>query len=172
MSDALKAHHAASPTGPFSLAILTISDTRTIDEDRSGGLIVELLEAAGHRIANRRIVPDDPTLIRSTVEAWRDSGAIDGAILSGGTGVSPRDRTPEAIAPLLDPVLPGFGELFRSLSLQEIGPAAYLSRSLAGLAGRMPVFALPGSTSAVRLAVESLILPTIGHLLQQIRKDG
>ena len=172
MNDALRAHESSAPTGPFALAVLTVSDTRTLADDRSGAVVVELVEAAGHRVADRRIVLDDPALIREAVESWRDSGTIDGAILTGGTGVSPRDRTPEAIAPMLDPVLPGFGELFRALSVPEIGPAAFLSRAIAGMAGRMPVFALPGSTAAVRLGVERLILPTIGHLLRERRKPG
>jgi molybdenum cofactor biosynthesis protein B len=134
--------------------------------------VCELLEASGHRVATREIVKDDAGAIRAALEralARADCAAV---ILTGGTGVAPRDVTPEAIAPLLERPLPGFGELFRQLSFAEIGAAAMVSRALGGLARGKPVFALPGSRAAVRLGLERLILPELGHLTGEASKRG
>ena len=147
-----------------------MSDTRSLSDDTGGALVCELVAAAGHRVASREIVKDDVDAIRAALAralASADCGAV---TLTGGTGVAPRDVTPEAVAPLLERALPGFGELFRQLSFAEIGAAAMVSRALGGLARGKPVFALPGSRAAVRLALERLILPELGHLSGEASK--
>jgi len=149
------------------LAILTVSDTRTIDTDESGTLIRDLAEKAGHVVHEREIVPDDPARIRETLTALLATRAVQAILVTGGTGISGRDRTHQAIAPLLDAVLPGYGEIFRQLSYQEIGAAAMLSRAVAGVASGKPVFSMPGSARGVRLAMEKLILPEIGHVVAE-----
>ena len=120
-------------------------------------------------MVDRQIVPDDPSRIQEAVTGWPGATTPGGA-LTGGTGISPRDQTYEAISALLDRTLPGYGELFRLLSYQEIGPAAMLSRTVAGLIGRTVVLTMPGSPAAVRLAIQQLILPELGHLVQQAGK--
>ena len=145
--------------------MITVSDTRTLADDSGGALLCELLEGGGHRIALREIVKDESKAIRAALEAALARADCAAVLLTGGTGVAPRDVTPEAVAPLLERSLPGFGELFRALSFAEIGAAALLSRALAGLAQGKPVFALPGSRAAIRLALERLILPELGHLV-------
>jgi molybdenum cofactor biosynthesis protein B len=144
--------------------VITVSDTRTPESDTGGALVAELLEAAGHPVAGREIVRDEPEAIRRALERALASDGVRAVVLTGGTGIAPRDRTPESVEPLLERVIPGFGELFRMLSYQEIGSAALLSRSLAGLARGRVVFVLPGSRGALRLALEKLILPELGHL--------
>ena len=164
-------HRAAAPTG-IGCAIITVSDTRTLEDDSGGALIAELLGAASHRAVSREIVPDDIAAIRSACEracARDDCAAI---LLTGGTGVAPRDVTPEAVRPLLDRELPGFGELFRVLSHAEIGSAALLSRAVGGMVGSRVLFALPGSRGAIRTALEQLILPELGHLVGESRRPG
>lgn len=152
-----------------NVAVLTVSDSRTIDDDQSGTIIVEALTAAGHKITNREIVRDEMLAIADIVVHWARNRAVDAIIVSGGTGPSPRDVTPEAIVPLMESILDGFGELFRYLSYVEIGPAAMLSRAEAGWITteemRTPVFLLPGSPAGVTLAVTKLIVPELGHLL-------
>lgn len=152
-----------------SCAVVTVSDTRTLADDRSGALIGELLEHAGHRVAARVIVPDDRDRIERTVAELAAREAIEAILLTGGTGASSRDVTYEAVAKLLTKELTGFGELFRSLSYQEIGPAAMLSRAIAGLCGPCFVAAMPGSTAGVRLAMEKLVVPELGHLVELAR---
>lgn len=148
--------------------VVTISDTRTEANDSSGSAIVELLTAAGHEIVARRIVRDEPAMV---LEALRSAnGAADVVITTGGTGITSRDNTVEAIASVLDKRLDGFGELFRVLSYEQIGAAAMLSRASAGTMGRVAVFALPGSEHAVRLAITKLILPEIGHVVRELRR--
>ncbi|MFQ5514656.1 MAG: molybdenum cofactor biosynthesis protein B [Myxococcota bacterium] len=156
---------------PRSLAVfvLTVSDTRALDSDRSGKQITEALEANGHRVQVRELVRDEPDAIaRAALQALLRPD-IDVLIATGGTGVAPRDVTPDAIEPLLDRTLPGFGELFRALSFEEIGPAAMLSRALAGVSRGTAVFVLPGSSGAVRLALERLLLPELPHLIRLLR---
>ncbi len=172
-----KAHEAGAPAqhrayAPASVSclVLTVSDTRTTDDDASGKLVAERLEAAGHRAVERAIVRDEREAIRAAVLRGIARADVDAVIATGGTGVSPRDCTPEAVEPLLDKVLHGFGELFRALSFQEIGAAALLSRALAGTAQRTAVFVVPGSSAAVRLALERLILPELAHLVGQLRR--
>jgi molybdenum cofactor biosynthesis protein B len=150
--------------------VLTVSDTRTEETDTSGRAIVDLLEAAGHRVLGRAIVKDDPALVRSTIERQLATAQETGPqiiIVTGGTGLTSRDSTFEAVDALLDKRLDGFGELFRMLSYQHIGPAAMMSRATAGLTVGRIVVSLPGSEAAVRLAMEKLLLPELGHLVQQ-----
>lgn len=162
-------HRALAP-GKIRCAVVTVSDTRGVSTDRSGALIRELLFAAGHETKFHEIVPDDPERIGELVRAYAGGGGVDAVLLNGGTGISPRDQTIETLRALLDRELPGFGELFRMLSWEEIGAAAMLSRAVAGHIGRVAVFSMPGSSGAVRLAMEKLILPELGHVIQQLRK--
>ena len=163
---AAMSHNEHKERAPKALAfaLLTVSDSRDEATDETGRTIRALLEAAGHTVVAYAVVRDEEADIRAAVEAWLEGGAIQAVVLNGGSGVSPRDVTPEAVRLLLDKELPGFGELFRALSYQEIGAAAYLSRAFAGVARGKAVFCLPGSASAAALAVERLILPEAGHL--------
>ena len=142
---------------PLHLCVLTVSDTRTAAEDTSGDYLVQALEAAGHRLAARALLPDDRYRLRAQVSQWIADDGIDGVLVTGGTGFTGRDSTPEALLPLLDKEMPGFGELFRSLSFDEIGTSTLQSRTFAGLANGTFVFALPGSTSACCTAWERII---------------
>ena len=151
-----------------SCFVLTVSDTRTPDTDTSGRAIRELLEAAGHRVTAQVLVKDDPQAVAAEVLTQLRHSAADVIITTGGTGVTSRDGTYEAIDGLLDKRLSGFGELFRMLSFQEIGAAAMMSRATAGTAGRKAIFVLPGSENAVRLAMTRLIIPELGHIVQQV----
>jgi molybdenum cofactor biosynthesis protein B len=164
-----QAPHHAQDLAAARCAILTISDTRTVGDDASGALLRALLEAAGHVAADYRIVRDEPDLVRRAVEEMAASGTIDVALLSGGTGIAPRDQTFEAVSALLPRRIDGFGELFRALSFEEIGAAAMLSRAVGGLVGDMVVFSMPGSTAACRLAMERLVLPQLGHVVALAR---
>jgi molybdenum cofactor biosynthesis protein B len=155
----------------LAAAVLTVSDTRTLESDSGGALLVELLAGAGHRVVERGIVTDDVEAIRRAVCAALAREDVDVVLLTGGTGVAPRDVTPEALAPLLEREIPGFGELFRALSYQEIGSAALLSRALAGTARGRVVVALPGSRAAIRLALEKLLLPELPHLAAEATKQ-
>jgi len=153
--------HARPPFRALGLKILTVSDTRGRAEDRSGDFLEAGLTAAGHRVLERRIVKDEAAEIRAAVQAWAAEPEVFAILVTGGTGVLPRDVTPEAVEPLYDKFLPGFGELFRALSFQEIGAAAIQSRASAGLIGGRVVFLLPGSVNACRLALEKIILPQL-----------
>ena len=161
--------HHATASRTVAVAVLTLSDSRTPAEDRSGDAIVALLEAAGHAVAGRVLVREDPHVIRAALEAAL-AGPAQAIILNGGTGIAPRDSTPEIVGALLERELPGFGELFRQLSFREIGAAAMLSRALAGVARGKLLFALPGSEAACRLALEQLILPELGHMAGELGK--
>lgn len=157
--------HRAAGKRTVRCLVVTVSDTRTIDDDKSGATATECLSAAGHHVSRREIVKDERATIMSLVDdAIRDEG-IDAVILTGGTGVAPRDVTYEAVQQVLEKPLDGFGELFRFLSYDEIGSAAMLSRAIGGIARETAVFALPGSTKAVRLGIERLIAPELGHIL-------
>jgi molybdenum cofactor biosynthesis protein B len=145
------------------VAVLTVSDTRTLADDRSGQTIVDLLVEAGHRIAARAIVTDNRDKIRDQVAAWIADAGVDVVITTGGTGVTPRDITPEALAPLYTKVIPGFGELFRWLSYSEIGTSTIQSRAEAALCETTYLFVLPGSTGAVRTAMTKILLPQLDH---------
>src|SRR5690606_769913 len=142
---------------PLNVAVLTVSDTRTAATDSSGDLLVGRLENAGHRLAARRIEPDDVYRIRATVSAWIADPDVDVVISTGGTGVTGRDGTPEAIQPLLDKTIEGFGEIFRMLSWEDIGTSTLQSRCLAGVANATYVFCLPGSGNACATAWDRLI---------------
>lgn len=156
------AHGAVRPVfRPLGLKILTVSDTRDLAADRSGAYLETALTAAGHRVLERRVVRDEAPAIREAVRGWAAEPEVFAILVTGGTGVLPRDVTPEAIEPLYDKILPGFGELFRALSYQEIGAAAIQSRASAGLVGGCVVFLLPGSTNACRLALEKIIRPQL-----------
>ena len=148
--------------------VLTISDTRTSDNDPSGDAIAEILAAAGHEITGRTIVPDDPSAVRTAVVlATLHADAI---LATGGTGITARDSTYEAITALLEKRLNGFGELFRMLSYEQIGAAAMLSRACAGTIGKAIVFSLPGSPEAVHLALGKLIVPELPHIVRELRR--
>jgi len=161
------AEHKAQAPRAISCFVLTVSDTRTEATDTGGAAIVELLTRAGHTVVGKAIVRDEPEQVRTLVSSRIADGRTQVIITTGGTGITSRDSTYEAVAGLLDKTLDGFGELFRMLSYDAIGPAAMMSRATAGLAGRAIVIALPGSEAAVRLAMEKLILPELGHLVQQ-----
>lgn len=156
---------------PVTVAILTISDTRTPETDTSGKLIAQLLEEAGHRVVLREILPDEPDQIRECVCALAEGNEAQVVLTNGGTGISPRDGTFEAINGVLDKTLPGFGELFRMLSWEEVGAAAMLSRAVAGLRGRTLIFAMPGSSNAVSVAMRRLILPELAHLAWEVNRE-
>jgi molybdenum cofactor biosynthesis protein B len=152
--------------------IVTVSDTRNRETDKSGRLMTELLETAGHHVAAVDIVPDDSVEIQHVVAAGANNPAIDVILTNGGTGISFRDVTIETIKDMLDKELTGFGEIFRMLSYQEdIGSAAILSRAIAGVVRNTAIFATPGSTGAVKLAMEKLIMPELLHVVHEIQKD-
>ena len=160
--------HKRTAPQTVDVFVLTISDTRTEATDTSGDAIVQLLQDGGHRISGRTIVRDDPAAVRSVITT--QAAKVDAIVTTGGTGITSRDSTYEAISQLLDKRLDGFGELFRVLSFQEIGSAAMLSRACAGSIGRTAVFSLPGSEHAVRLAMTKLILPEIGHVVRELSR--
>jgi molybdenum cofactor biosynthesis protein B len=160
-------HRKAAVTG-VRCAVLTVSDTRAPETDVSGRTIVELLESAGHVVAKRQILRDDPKDVHEAVLG--QIGGVDAIITTGGTGITSRDSTYEAIADLFEKRIDGFGELFRALSYQEIGSAAMMTRACAGVARGTAVFILPGSEHAVRLAMTKLILPEIGHVVRELRR--
>lgn len=148
---------AAAEFIPLSLCVLTVSDTRTLEQDSSGAFLVEALTEAGHRLHERAIARDDIYQLRAIVSRWIADPAVDGILVNGGTGFTGRDSTPEALLPLLDKQMPGFGEMFRAISYEEIGTSTLQSRAFAGLANSCFLFALPGSTSACRTGWEKLI---------------
>jgi molybdenum cofactor biosynthesis protein B len=160
-------HHALDRSA-VGCAVVTISDTRTLETDLSGQAIIDLLEVAGHLIHERRLVPDEAACVRDAVRHCLENTAVSVVITTGGTGVTRRDCTYEALRELIDQELPGFGELFRVLSYEEIGAAAMLTRAMAGVVDGRALFVLPGSEHAVRLAVTKLIVPEIGHLVAQL----
>ncbi|HZH60868.1 MAG TPA: molybdenum cofactor biosynthesis protein B [Metabacillus sp.] len=152
--------------------IITVSDTRDKDSDKSGQLVKRCLEEQGHIIGDYEIVRDEKTLIRSSILKGCESKDIDVVLTNGGTGIAKRDVTIEAVESLIEKEIPGFGEIFRMLSYRDdIGSAAILSRAIAGVSMNTAVFAMPGSSGAVKLAMEKLILPEIGHVVREIRKD-
>jgi molybdopterin adenylyltransferase len=161
--------HRAQATnqGSVPIAIVTVSDTRTPETDSSGKLIRKLVEEGGHHITGYRIVRDEPDEVRAALEEFTD-GRARLVIFNGGTGISKRDRTFDVISKALEKTLPGFGELFRMLSFQEVGAAAMLSRATAGVYHDTVVFSTPGSPNAVQVAVEKLILPEIQHLAWEL----
>jgi molybdenum cofactor biosynthesis protein B len=169
MSQSTQQHRSEAPKS-VRCAVVTVSDTRTLENDRGGQMLVEGLAAAGHTIARREIVPDDPKRIRSLVEELADATALDAILITGGTGIAARDQTYETVSGLLTKTLPGYGELFRMLSYEDIGPAAILSRTIGGVIGQVVLLTMPGSPSAVRLALDKLILPELAHVVYEARK--
>lgn len=160
--------HAASRSA--RVYVVTVSDTRTEADDLSGRLCRELVLARGHEVVGHTILQDDPRRVSARCQELVDSGSVDAILLNGGTGISARDTTHEAVAQLLDKTLDGFGELFRMLSYQEIGSKAMASRAVAGVCQGTLIFSMPGSTKAVALAMEKLIGPELGHLVGELRK--
>jgi molybdenum cofactor biosynthesis protein B len=148
---------------PVNVAVLTVSDTRTLETDGSGTYIADRLTEVGHKIVARTIVKDGELAIRAQLAAWIADPGVDVVIATGGTGVTPRDVTPEALAPLVSKAIPGFGELFRWLSFEDIGASTIQSRAEAALCGQTYVFLLPGSTGGVRLGVEKILIPQLDH---------
>lgn len=163
-------HERLSSDTPVRCAVVTVSDTRTDETDDSGKIIVAALADGGHDSVTRRIIRDEPDQIAALLDVLTE--AADVVIFNGGTGISRRDSTYEAIASKLEKTLPGFGELFRMLSYDEVGPAAMLSRAVAGVYRDTVVFSIPGSTNAVRLALDRLILPQLRHLVWEILRQG
>ena len=164
-------HKAQGPTS-LGCRVITCSDTRTPDTDTSGQLIRALLERAGHRVVAYHVVKDEPSEVRTLIRQSGVDQTLDAIIINGGTGMSKRDSTFEAVSALLEKQIPGFGELFRSLSYKDkdVRSLAMLSRATAGLYQGKVIFSIPGSSGAVRLAMEALILPELPHLVGEIRK--
>jgi molybdenum cofactor biosynthesis protein B len=162
-------HKASSPQS-LRCAVITVSDTRTIDTDTGGTQVVDRLKHAGHEVVLREIIRDDPSTMRSLLESLRNQIELDAILMTGGTGITSRDQTFETVTSMLSKPLPGYGELFRMLSYQEIGSAAMLSRATGGLLGGKVLLTMPGSPAAVVLAMEKLILPELGHLVREARR--
>jgi molybdopterin adenylyltransferase len=169
MSQVVAEHESTSPE-TVRCAIATISDTRTPQTDTGGQLLADLLVGAGFLVVERRIIRDEPDALRALITEFRNNPAIDAVLLTGGTGLSSRDQTFETVQSLITKSLPGYGELFRWLSYQEIGHAAMLSRAVGGLVERTVVLTMPGSPAAVRLAVERVIAPQLRHLVREARR--
>jgi len=165
-----QAEHKVKAPVSVRCFVITVSDTRTDANDASGNAIVSLLEQAGHAVAGRTIIKDDPDLVRGVIERQLADPGVQVILTTGGTGITSRDSTYEAIDGLLQKRLVGFGELFRMLSYEQIGPAAMMSRATAGLVAGRIVVSMPGSEAAVRLAMERLLIPELGHLVQQATK--
>ena len=157
------------PAYRVNCAVITVSDTRDEATDKSGNFIKQSLLNAGHLVSQYLIVKDEPDLIRSHMQALAELPELEAVILNGGTGIAPRDTTYDAIAALLSKTLPGFGEMFRYLSWQEVGSRAIASRAVAGIYRDKLIFSLPGSSGAVKLAIEQLILPEVVHLVRQLK---
>ena len=154
--------HKHRPSRPLKVGVITVSDSRTEATDASGKLIRDMLAGAGHDVPYYEIMPDEPQRITEAIRSHR--AALDAIVINGGTGIGPRDQTYEAVKGLLDKELDGFGELFRMLSYQEIGSAAFLSRAIAGISAWKILVSLPGSPAACRLGLEKLLLPELGHM--------
>jgi molybdenum cofactor biosynthesis protein B len=166
----IPAEHRATAPDRVVCAVITVSDTRTPETDTGGQAVHDLLVAGGFEVVEREIIRDEPPQMRSLLARFRDDSRIDAVLLTGGTGLGSRDQTYETVTALLTKPLPGYGELFRMLSYQEIGAAAMLSRATAGLMDRTVVITMPGSPAAVRLAMEKLIVPELRHLVREARR--
>jgi molybdenum cofactor biosynthesis protein B len=169
MSESVQQHREAAPE-TIQAAVLTISDTRTREDDTGGDTVQELLEAAGHKIVRREIVRDDAPRIRTVLIDLLADSDVDAVVTSGGTGISGRDTTYEVVDRMIEKKLDGFGEIFRMLSYEEIGAAAIMSRAVAGAVGSKFIASLPGSRNAVRLAMEKLLVPEMAHVVFELRK--
>ena len=168
--DRVPLEHKATAPRSIGCFVLTISDSKTEATDTSGQLIRELLTGAGHTVVGHAIVRDEPTQVTGLIRKGCADAAVEAFLLTGGTGVTSRDSTYEAVEVLLDKRLTGFGELFRMLSYREIGAAAMMSRAQGGVVQGRALFSLPGSPNACRLALEKLILPELGHVLREVRR--
>lgn len=162
--------HRQQAQAQVACGVITVSDTRTEETDKSGQLIKELLADAGHATRAYHIIKDEPGQIRPLLQSLLGRGDVEAVIINGGTGVARRDVTFDVVSALVEKPLPGFGELFRALSWEEIGSAAMLSRAMAGAIGDKVVFSMPGSSGAVRLAMEKLVLPEMPHIVYELRK--
>lgn len=162
-------HRAASPTH-IRCYVLTVSDTRTEENDTGGRLVRELLSGGGHPVVGHAIVPDEAVTLRAAIEQQLDAEQVQAVITTGGTGISRRDGTYEVVSRLIEKRIDGFGELFRALSFEEIGPSAMLSRACAGTARGKILVSLPGSRNAVRLGMTRLVLPELGHLVREVTR--
>lgn len=162
-------HQAQGPPS-VRCAVITVSDTRTLETDTGGQAVVVALTSAGHQVVVREIIPDDPERMRPLLTSLRERDDLDAILMTGGTGITSRDQTYETVSSLLDKPLPGYGEVFRMLSYQEIGPAAILSRAVGGLLRRKVLLTMPGSPAAVRLAMEKIIVPELPHLVREARR--
>jgi molybdopterin adenylyltransferase len=171
LSESVERHREASPER-VRVAVLTVSDTRTPETDTGGNIIMELMQAAGHEVVHRETVKDDAPRIQELLEGLVADEGVDAVITTGGTGISARDTTYEVVSRVIDKKLDGFGEVFRVLSYEEVGAAAILSRAVAGTSGSRFVACLPGSTNAVRLAMEKLLVPEISHVVFELRKHA
>lgn len=169
MSQAVIEHRGAAPD-VLNVAVVTVSDTRTPETDASGAMIVALAEEAGHRVLERRIIRDEPAEMGPLFQLLCSREGLDAILVTGGTGISPRDQTFETVSAMLTKPLPGYGELFRMLSYAEIGPACLLSRAVGGLIGRMVILVMPGSRAAVELAMRRIILPELPHIVREANK--
>jgi molybdenum cofactor biosynthesis protein B len=164
------AQHRTAGQGRLNLAVLTVSDTRTLETDTSGALIITLAEEAGHRVKSRDIVPDEPAPMTALIRGFHVRDDLHAVLITGGTGISPRDQTFETVSSLLTKPLPGYGELFRMLSFAEIGPACLLSRAVGGLMDKLVILVMPGSRAAVELAMRKIILPELPHIVHEARR--
>jgi molybdopterin adenylyltransferase len=170
VSEPSREHRQAAPKS-LSLAVVTVSDTRTEANDESGRLIITLAEKAGHQIADRRIIHDESVPMGRLLREYADRPELHAVLMTGGTGISPRDLTYETVSRLLTKPLHGYGELFRMLSYAEIGPACMLSRAVGGLMGKLVILSMPGSRAAVELAMTKIILPELPHIVHEVRKS-
>ncbi|MBM0065370.1 MogA/MoaB family molybdenum cofactor biosynthesis protein [Alkalicoccobacillus gibsonii] len=156
---------------PVTCCVITVSDTRTAETDKSGQTIKDILQLAGHQVIDYQIVTDDRSAIQTAIHKGLEQSETEAILLNGGTGISKRDVTYEVVEAILEKELPGFGELFRYVSYEyDIGPAAMLSRAIAGTANDTALFSMPGSTGAVKIAMEKLIIPQLSHIVKEIQK--
>jgi molybdenum cofactor biosynthesis protein B len=169
MSETVNQHRFEAPR-QVRFAVITVSDTRTLDTDLGGQTVVELLGEAGQILVHREITPDEPPAMTAVIRQLVARDDVDAILMTGGTGVSSRDQTFETVSALLTKTLPGYGELFRQLSFEQIGAAAMLSRALGGVIDGTVLLTMPGSPAAVELAMRRLILPEIGHILRELRR--
>ncbi len=169
MSQSTAEHRAQSPQ-QLAIAVVTVSDTRVLETDTGGATVIDYVTNAGHRVVARHIIPDEPDRMTPLLEQFRDAPEIDAVLMTGGTGITRRDQTFETVSKLITKPLPGYGELFRTLSYAQIGAATILSRAVGGLMDRTVVLTMPGSPAAVRLAMEKIIVPELPHLVREARR--
>jgi molybdopterin adenylyltransferase len=162
-------HKSQSPAS-LRCAVITVSDTRTPENDTGGQSVMEKLTTAGHQVVRRVIVPDDPARMRPLLDELCGNEDVDAILLTGGTGITSRDQTYETVSALLDKPMPGYGEIFRMLSYEEIGPAACLSRAVGGVARGKVVLTMPGSPAGVKLAMEKIVVPELPHFVREARR--